>query len=58
MQGVWETKQKSNFFSETRTQSTAPQVYMAPEAMEHSEFTQAADVYSFGMHTYKQWFCD
>ena len=48
MQGLWETKQKCEFFNELKGQSNAPQVYMAPEAMEHFQFTQAADVYSFG----------
>ena len=47
-QGLWETKQKSDFFNELKSELKAPQVYMAPEAMEHFQFTQAADVYSFG----------
>ena len=48
LQGLWETKQKSNYFNDLKSESKAPQVYMAPEAMEHFQFTQAADVYSFG----------
>ena len=48
MQGLWETKQKSDFFNELKSELKAPQVYMAPEAMEHFQFTQAADVYSVG----------
>ena len=47
-QGLWETKQKSDFFNELKSELKAPQVYMAPEAMEHFQFTQAADVYSVG----------
>ena len=50
MQGLWETKQKSDFLNEMKGQCSAPQVYMAPEAMEHFQFTQAADVYSFGKY--------
>ena len=53
LQGLWETKQKSNYFNDLKSESKAPQVYMAPEAMEHFQFTQAADVYSFGMRI--QW---
>ena len=48
LQGLWETKQKSDFFNELKSELKAPQVYMAPEAMEHFQFTEAADVYSFG----------
>lgn len=47
--GFFELKKKCNFYSKLRAQCTAPQVYMAPEAMERDEFTAAADVYSFGM---------
>ena len=47
-QGFFELKKKCNFYSKLRAQCTAPQVYMAPEAMERDEFTAAADVYSFG----------
>jgi serine/threonine protein kinase len=47
--GFFELKTNCNFYSKLRAQSTEPQVYMAPEAMEKDEFTAAADVYSFGM---------
>ena len=41
-------KQKSDFFNALKSELKAPQVYMAPEAMEHFQFTQVAEVYSFG----------
>ncbi|CAI8035970.1 Serine/threonine-protein kinase EDR1 [Geodia barretti] len=47
--GFFELKKVCNFYSKLRAQSTEPQVYMAPEAMEKDQFTAAADVYSFGM---------
>ena len=43
-QGLWETQNVTI----AQSQSEAPQMYMAPEASEKLEFTQAADVYSFG----------
>lgn len=49
--GFYDTKTKSNYFTELLKISPSPQVYMAPEAMEKSEFTTAADVYAFGKRT-------
>ena len=47
-QGLWETQNATI----AQSQNEAPQMYMAPEASEKLEFTQAADVYSFGECTY------
>ncbi len=45
-QGLWETQNAASVSGPSPNE--APQVYMAPEAIEKLEFTQAADVYSFG----------
>lgn len=49
--GLQETKVKSGFFENCKTKCCP--LYIAPEAMQKFEFTQASDVYSMGMVMYE-----